>query len=348
MTASAPPVSKKPRNNLAASKKGAYTRHQSKHRHFINQDHELYTAEAGRYHLHVALACPWACGTLATLFLKGLDHAISYSIVHPTWGKTKPDDDADRHFGWVYRNPGDEPMSNPLGHGSIQCDDALIPDDITKVKSIRDIYALAGDHEGPFTTPVLWDKKTNTIVNNESTEILKMLNSEFNEYAKNNVDLYPQEFETELIKLNNSMIYPKVNNGVYRSGFARSQEAYEQAVMDVFATLEVLEQRLSKQRYLAGDKFTWLDLRLFMTLVRFDPVYVTYFKTNEKRIADYPNLLGYVRDIYSNESIKRSINMDHIKTHYFTSHPHLNTFGIIPIHNGPDLDVPHGRDKLFA
>jgi putative glutathione S-transferase len=137
-----------------------------------------------------------------------------------------------------------------------------------------------------------------------------------------------------------------VNNGVYRSGFARSQEAYEVAVKDVFDTLEELEQCLSNQRYLSGDEFTWLDLRLFMTLVRFDPVYTTYFKTNLKRIADYPNLLEYVRDIYSMEPIKRSINMKHIKTHYFTSHPHLNTFGIIPISNGPDLEVSSGREKL--
>lgn len=339
---------KKARTNLDASKKGAYTRHQSKHRHFINQD-ERFPAEAGRYHLHVALACPWACGTLAAIFLKGLDGAISYSIVHPTWGKTKPNDDSDSHFGWVYRRPGDKPMSNPLGHGAIECDDALIPDDVTGVKSIRELYELSGDFEGPFTTPVLWDKKTNTIVNNESTEILKMLNSDFDNFATNpDLNMYPRENEMELIKLNDSVVYPKVNNGVYRSGFARSQEAYEQAVTDVFAALEVLEQRLSMQRYLTGDQFTWLDLRLFMTLVRFDPVYITYFKTNEKRIADYPNLLGYVRDIYSNEAIQRSINMKHIKAHYFTSHPHLNTFAIIPIHNGPDLNVAHGRDKLFA
>jgi len=336
---------KKPRINLEGDKKtGEYKRHSSKHRHFIN-DGDQYPAEAGRYHLHVSLACPWACGTLAALFLKGLEDTITYSIVHPTWGKTKPEDDNDKHFGWMYYSPGDDPVPNPLGHGSNDCDDALIP--FADVKSIRELYELSGDFQGPFTTPVLWDKKSSTIVNNESTEILLMLNGEFNAFAKHpEVDLYPQELEQELTKLNDTLVYPKVNNGVYRSGFARSQEAYNKAVAEVFDSLEVLEHRMSKQRFLSGDKFTWLDLRLFMTLVRFDPVYTTYFKTNLKRIADYPNLLGYVRDIYSMEPIKKSINMKHIKTHYFTSHPHLNTFGIVPISDGPDLEIAHGREKL--
>ena len=287
-------------------------------------------------------------GTLAALFLKGLEDTVSYSVVHPTWGKTKPNDPSDQHYGWVYRNPGDDPLPNPLGHGGNECDDALIPDP-SGVKSIRELYELSGDYQGPFTTPVLFDKKLNRIVNNESTEILRMLNFDFNDHAKNaDLNLYPEEkeAEAELTKLNASTIYPKVNNGVYRSGFARSQQAYEVAVNDVFETLEELEQRLSNQRYLSGDTFTWLDLRLFMTLVRFDPVYTTYFKTNLKRIADYPSLLGYVRDIYQMEPVKRAINMNHIKTHYFTSHPHLNTFGIIPISNGPDLAVPSGREKL--
>ncbi len=285
-------------------------------------------------------------GTLAALFLKGLEDTISYSVVHPTWGKTMPDDPSDQHYGWVYRSPGDDPLPNPLGHGANECDDALVPDP-SGVKSIRELYELSGDHQGPFTTPVLFDKKLNRIVNNESTEILRILNFDFNDHAKNaDLNLYPEEKEAELAKLNDTTIYPKVNNGVYRSGFARSQQAYEAAVNDVFETLEELEQRLSNQRYLSGDTFTWLDLRLFMTLVRFDPVYTTYFKTNLKRIADYPNLLEYVRDIYQMDPVKRAINMKHIKTHYFTSHPHLNTFGIIPISNGPDLAVPSGREKL--
>lgn len=328
-------------------KSGRYNRKVSRHRHIIAKEDDNFPPEADRYHVHVALACPWACGVLATIYIKGLDHIISHSVTHPTWGKTRLDDDNDKHCGWIFKSPGDEPISNTLGHGSFNCDDALIPDSITNCKSVRDIYELGGDSDGPFTTPLLYDKKKNMIVNNESTDILKMLNSEFDEFAKNDIDLYPPELQDMLQELNDTLIYPKVNNGVYKCGFARSQEAYDAAVTELFDALEELEERLSKSRYLGGNVFTWLDLRLFMTMVRFDPVYVTYFKTNKKRLADYPNLLGFVRDVYSMEPVKRSINMDHIKTHYFTSHPVHNTFGIIPVYDGPDLDVPHGRDKLF-
>lgn len=280
------------------------------------------------------------------IYLKGLEDVISHSIVHPTWGKTKPDNNNDPHHGWVYKQPGDAPMSNPLGHGSFPCDEALVPDAATNAKSVREVYEMCGDAHGPFTTPLLYDKKSNTIVSNESPEILQMLNSEFNEFAKNDVDLFPSDLANSLQTLNDDLIYPKVNNGVYKCGFAHSQEAYDTAVKELFSALEELEERLGKTRYVGGDTFTWLDLRLFMTLVRFDPVYITYFKTNRKRLVDYPNLLGFVRDVYSMEPIKRSINMSHIKTHYFTSHPVHNTFGIIPVYDGPNLDASHGRDKI--
>ena len=292
------------------------------------------------------VACPWACGVLAMIYLKGLEDVISYSIVHPTWGKTKPDDDTDEHYGWIFKSPGDEPLSNPLGHGSFKCDEKLIPDTVANCKSVRDIYELHGNTEGPFSTPLLYDKKGKTIVNNESTDILRILNSEFNDLAKNNIDLYPADLEDTLKELNDSLVYPFVNNGVYRCGFARSQESYDEAILKLFDALEQLEERLSKTRYLTGRTFTWLDLRLFMTLVRFDPVYTTYFKTNKKRLVDYPNLLGFVRDVYSMEPIKRSTHMDHIKMHYYSSHPVYNTFGVIPIYDGPDLDVPHKRENM--
>ncbi len=279
------------------------------------------------------------------MYLKGLDDIISHSIVHPTWGKTS-DDDKDTHYGWIFKQPGDEPISNPLGHGSFKCDEALIPDYVTNSKTVREIYELGGDFDGPFTTPLLYDKKTKSIVNNESTEILRMLNFEFEEFAKCKINFYPPELENSLNELNDKLIYPKVNNGVYKCGFARSQEAYDSEVTILFKALEELEERLGQSRYLCGEDFTWLDLRLFMTLVRFDPVYITYFKTNQKRLVDYPNLLGFVRDVYSNDAIKKSINMNHIKIHYFTSHPIHNTFGIIPVYDGPDLDVPHGREGL--
>ena len=303
----------------------------------------LYKLLFAQFHF---IACPWACGVLAMIYLKGLEDVISHSITHPTWAKTKSDDATDSHCGWVFKNPGDEPLSSPAGHGSFKCDDHLIPDTATNCKSVRDIYELGGDFEGPFTTPMLYDKKRKTIVNNESTDILRMLNTEFNEFAKNDIDLYPAEFEEALKELNDKLVYPHVNNGVYRCGFARTQEAYDEAVGQLFDALEKLEEILSKTRYLSGSQFTWLDLRLFNTLVRFDPVYITYFKTNKKRLVDYPNLLGFVRDVYAMEPIKRSINMDHIKTHYFTSHPVHNSFAVIPTYDGPDLDLPHGRDNM--
>jgi len=328
-------------------KSGAFKRKQSKHRNIISKDNEKYPPEAGRYHLHIALACPWANGALATLALKGLEDAISHSVVHPTWAKTRPGDDQDPHHGWVYKAPGDEPFPNSLGYGSFGCDDVLIPDEITGAKSIREVYNLCGDEVGPFTTPVLYDKKTKTIVNNESTEILKMLDSAFNDFAKKpDFDLHPADIHDELQKLNDELVYPNVNNGVYRCGFAKSQEAYDNAVEKLFESMEVLEEKLGKQRFMGGDKFTWLDLRLFMTLVRFDPVYITYFKTNKKRLVDYPNLLGFVRDVYTIPEIKANHSIDHIKTHYFTSHPAMNTYGIIPAYDGPDLEVPHGRENL--
>jgi putative glutathione S-transferase len=332
--------------NLRTDEKGSYNRHASAHRSKIGSAD--YPAEPNRYHVHIALACPWANGVLSFLYLKGLDHVISHSVVHPTWAKSKPTDPEDTHCGWAYKAPGDSPLPNPLGHGSNICDDALIPDTVTNCKSIREVYELAGDPKGPFSTPLIWDKKTSTIVSNESIEILRMLNDEFNDLAKHpEVDLYPKgEMEEILQKLNDDTVYPNVNNGVYRCGFAKSQEAYNKAVSDLFSALEYLDEMLGKQRFLGGETFTWLDLRLFHTLVRFDPVYTTYFKTNQKRIVDYENLLGFVRDVYSIEAVKKSVNVDHIKTHYFTSHPVLNTYGIIPVYNGPDLEAEHGREDM--
>lgn len=336
------------RTNLRSGAAGAYARHESGHRNAIKPDSE-FPPEAGRYHLHVSLACPWASGALTLLHEKGLDHAISHSVVHPTWSKTKPDDPEDTHCGWVYKAPGDPAIPSPAGYGSFECDDANVPDVHTGVRSIRELYELAGDSEGPFTTPVLWDKKLRKIVNNESMEILPMLNSAFNDFAtRPEVDLYPISQAEELTSLNKSTVYPKINNGVYRCGFARSQQAYDTAVTELFGALEEVNTRLSKSRYLSGQTFSWLDLRLYHTLVRFDPVYTTYFKTNEKRIADFPALLGFVRDVYSREAVRRTTNLSHIKMHYFSSHPHLNSFAIVPVHNGPDLEVAHDRDQLGA
>jgi putative glutathione S-transferase len=351
----------KARTNLGKpNKTGEYIRHDSKHRPKLDS----IVPEKGRYHLHISLACPWAAGALTMLRLKGLEDAISYSIVHPTWVRTKPDDDSDSHCGWVYRKPGDAPLANPKGFGSYPCDDALVP---FPANTLREVYERYGDFDGPFTTPLLVDTKNNLIVSNESMDILRILNFTFDSIAtKNKViaaetdgpqrkkrkhasgiihNLYPTgDVGAELDALNERLVYPKVNNGVYRSGFAKSQKAYEAAVRTLFEGLEELEGRLEKTRFLSGSTFTWLDLRLYHTLVRFDPVYTCYFKTNAKRIADYPNLLGFVRDVYQSiPAVRESTNLAHIKTHYYSSHPTLNLYGIIPISNGPDLTVPHGR-----
>ena len=255
------------------------------------------------------------------LYLKGLDQVVSHSNVHPTWQRTRPGAKKDEHCGWVYKSPGDAPLQSPGGFGSFACDAACKPDTVTGATAIRDLYEMAGAKPGTtYSTPILWDTKLNTIVNNESSEILRIFNSGFADFSSG-PDLFPAELEAELMGLNAEIIYPNINNGVYRCGFAGTQKAYDSAVDEVchgalscpnslkhlgaslltgyIAALDVLEERLTSRRYLTGAKFTWLDLRLFHTLVRFDPVYVTYFKTNRKRIADYPNLLGFVRDIFS-------------------------------------------------
>jgi len=305
--------------------------------------------EAGRYHLYVSLACPWAAGTLAALKYKGLDDVVGHSVVHPTWARTRPDDPDDTHTGWHFRSPGDDPVPNSLGYGSNECDDALIPDTVNGAKTIRDLYELADDKTGKYSTPVLWCKKEKTIVCNESSEILKMFDTAFDEFAKHpERKLFPDDGDDEAAKqldALNEYIYPNVNNGVYRCGFATSQKAYSAAHADLFGSLERLERHFADNEtkgvvgpFLTGQNFTWIDLRLYMTLVRFDPVYVVYFKTSLKRIADYPRLLEFTRRVYSIPEMKASTNLKHIKMHYFTSHPALNTYGIIPESNGPALE----------
>eukprot|EP00403_Amphidinium_massartii_P021130 CAMPEP_0178398946 /NCGR_PEP_ID=MMETSP0689_2-20121128/15029_1 /TAXON_ID=160604 /ORGANISM="Amphidinium massartii, Strain CS-259" /LENGTH=337 /DNA_ID=CAMNT_0020019713 /DNA_START=100 /DNA_END=1113 /DNA_ORIENTATION=- len=327
------------------SDKGEFKRKESTYRNMIEKG-SRFEPEKDRYHLYVALACPWADGALAALFMKGLEDCISYSVTHPTWQKTK-EDPSDPHCGWVFRKPGDEPVKSSAGYGSFECDDALVPDTINGCASIREVYEKSNDASGKYTTPVLWDKKEGVIVNNESTEILQMFNSQFQEWAKSaDFDLFPADL-ADAAKAANEWIYHNINNGVYRCGFAKSQEAYDEAVKGLFEHLDKAEAILSKQRYIAGGKFTWMDLRLFMTLVRFDEVYVVYFKTNKGTIQDnYPTLLAYCRDIYQTPGMSKAINMRHIKMHYFTSHPTLNAYSVIPAGRTVDFSLPHGRDKL--
>ena len=279
-----------------------------------------FKAEPNRYHLYVSLACPWAHRTLIFRKLKGLEDMISVSAVHPLMHEN----------GWTFQDgPG------------------VIADPIFNADYMYQIYTAAqSDYTGRVTVPVLWDKKKNTIVSNESSEIIRMFNSAFDEVGANkDVNFLPEDLRGKIDELND-FIYPNINNGVYKSGFATTQEAYDEAVVDLFKALDTIEARLENNRYLTGDSITEADWRLFTTLIRFDPVYVGHFKCNIRRIVDYPNLWGYTRDLYQVPGVAETVNMDHIKSHYYGSHDTINPTLIVP--RGPDIDFmsAHGREKL--
>jgi glutathionyl-hydroquinone reductase len=278
-----------------------------------------FPAEAGRYHLYVAWACPWAHRTLICRALKGLEEAIGISVVDPFMG-----DD-----GWWFSDaPG------------------CIPDTVNGKRYLRDIYTLARpDYTGSVTVPILWDKTTRTIVNNESREVLRMLDVEMDAIGDATVNLCPADLRGEIDALIDD-IYQPVNNGVYRAGFAQNQEAYEEAVDALFPALDRWNARLDKQRFLFGDRLTEADICLFTTLYRFDAVYYVHFKCNVRRIVDYPALWGYVRDIYQTPGVASTCKLDHIKQHYYRSHGDLNPRRVVP--RGPDIDftTPHGRERL--
>ena len=222
----------------------------------------------------------------------------------------------------------------------------VVPDPINDASYLHEVYTVAEPaYSGRVTVPVLWDKKTNSIVSNESSEIIRMFNSAFDDAGAEPGDYYPEALRTEIDEINDR-IYSNVNNGVYKSGFATTQEAYEEAVVPLFETLDWLEQQLSRQRYLLGDVLTEADWRLFTTLIRFDPVYVGHFKCNIRRLEDYPNLWAYTRELYQYEAVSETINMQHIKHHYYVSHTTINPSGVVPL--GPELDLymPHGREQI--
>ncbi len=306
--------------------KGEFIRYTSGFRNWITEDGSPgpsgeggFAAEADRYHLYVSYACPWAHRTLIYRVLKGLEDIISISVVHPLMPSES----------WVF---GDYPGSTV--------------DHVNGAHYLYENYQRADPNfDGVVTVPTLWDKKLNTLVNNESSEIIRMMNSAFDGITGNELDLYPESLRAEIDAINGP-IYDNVNNGVYRCGFARSQQAYNQAFDALFDTLDDLEERLSKQRYLVGDQITEADWRLFPTLVRFDPVYVGHFKTNRNRLVDFPNLWAYTRELYQVPGIAETVNMDHIKYHYYASHESINPTRIVP--KGPEIDFeePHGRDAL--
>lgn len=278
-----------------------------------------FQAEANRYHLYVSLACPWANRTTIFRQLKGLEDIISMSVVHPFMGDK----------GWTFAE----------GTG-------VVADPIINASYLYEVYTAAEpNYTGRVTVPILWDKKTNTIVSNESAEIIRMFNSAFDDVGAVAGDFLPSDAIVEIDEIN-AFIYDAINNGVYKTGFATTQEAYEEAVITLFDALDTLEARLAVQRYLLGDRITEADWRLFTTLVRFDAVYVGHFKCNIRRIVDYPNLWGYLRDLYQVPGIKDTVNMDHIKAHYYTSHTTINPTGVIPAGPVIDFDKPHERAHL--
>lgn len=323
----------KPTSSLEHNdKKGAFVRGEANFRKWISASDSVFKPEKDRYHLYVAYACPWANRTLIMRNLKGLQDIIDVSIVHPTWEYTRPEDPEDKHVGWVFKKPTDKPVSNTNGYGHISCE-GCVEDYVNGCKTIRDLYEMcvSADTGSVYSVPVLWDKKNKTIVNNESAEICEIFNNEFQELSnKPDVDLFAKELRKKIDE-HNDWIYHDINNGVYKCGFAKSQEAYDESINNLFNALDKVEDILSKNKYILGDKLTIVDVRLFVTLIRFDEVYVVYFKTNKKRIADYPNIMRYTRDIYNMPEFKDTINMSHIKNHYYTSHAILNPYAIVPV-----------------
>jgi putative glutathione S-transferase len=301
---------------------GRFVRQASAFRDRVTADGSSgFLAEPGRYHLYVSLACPWAHRTLIFRKLKRLEEAISLSIVDPYMGSN----------GWAF------------SHRS-----GCIPDTINGARYLHEIYTRARPfYTGRVTVPILWDKQKRTIVNNESAEIIRMLNSEFDSFGDAALDFYPEHLRDDIDALN-EVVYAKVNNGVYRCGFATRQDAYEEAFADLFDTLAVLEVRLASRRYLLGARITEADWRLFTTLVRFDAVYFGHFKCNLRRIADHPNLSGYLRDLYQQPGVAETVNFDHIKCHYYQSHKTINPTGIVPVGPAQDLGLPHLRESIAA
>ncbi|HBY89296.1 MAG: glutathione S-transferase family protein [Ruoffia tabacinasalis] len=295
---------------------GRFVRKDSQFRNWITADGSAgptgdggFKAEKGRYHLYVSLACPWAHRTLIMRALKGLEDFISLSVVNPKMLEN----------GWTFED----------GSG-------VIKDSVNNADFLYEVYKAADDnYSGRVTVPVLWDKQTGKIVNNESSEILRMLNSAFDDIGAKPGDYSPEALMDEIDAMNDR-VYDNVNNGVYKSGFATKQEVYEEEVTNVFKVLDELEEHLENRKYLVGDQLTEADIRLFTTLVRFDAVYYSHFKCNFKRIVDYPNLWRFTREIYNLEGVSDTVNMQHIKDHYYISHKTINPTGIVP--KGPELD----------
>jgi putative glutathione S-transferase len=307
---------------------GRFNRPTTKFRNWITSDGSPgpsgeggFPAEAGRYHLYVSLACPWAHRTIIFRHLKKLESVISMSVTSWYMGED----------GWTFNTKEGSSGDTVNGAGRLS-----------------DIYLRADPkYTGRVTVPVLWDKKRQAIVSNESSEIIRMLNSAFADLTNERTDYYPADLRSEIDAVN-ELVYANVNNGVYRAGFATVQAAYEEAFRNVFSALADLDRRLSRQRYVAGARMTEADWRLFPTLIRFDAVYYSHFKCNLRRIGDYENLSNYLRDLYQVPGIDETVSIDHIKRHYYSSQRKVNPTGIVPL--GPELDftAPHDRDRFVS
>jgi len=310
----------KPQFPNEQSAAGEFKRQADAFRDWVTADGSSgYPAATGRYHLYVSWACPWAHRTIIARKLKKLEQVIGMTVVDPIRDER----------GWAFRE-------GP-GHSL---------DPINGFHFLSEAYkATDPSYRGRVTVPVLWDTVTKRIVTNSDDDLLRMFNSEFNEFTTSTIDLYPNELRKDIDALN-EFIYENVNDGVYRAGFATSQRVYEKAVLRLFDALNQLEKRLADHRYLFGPRFAETDWRLFVTLIRFDAVYHGHFKCNIRRIIDYPNLFGYLKDLYQTDGIAETVNFDHIKRHYYITHDDINPTRIVPIGPVQDLSTPHRREQL--
>jgi putative glutathione S-transferase len=299
---------------------GAFQRQADAFRHWVTADGASgYPAESGRYHLYVSWACPWAHRTIIVRKLKQLESVVGMTVVDPIRDER----------GWAFR---DGP-----GHS---------PDPVNGFHFLSEAYrATDPQYRGRVTVPVLWDTRTKRIVTNSDDDLMRMFNKAFDRFAGGALDLYPEPLRQEIDELN-GFLYENVNDGVYRAGFATAQRVYEKAVGRLFDALDQLEKRLQDRRYLFGPRFVETDWRLFVTLVRFDAIYHGHFKCNLRRIVDYPNLFGYLKDLYQTDGIAETVHFDHIKRHYYVTHDDINPTGIVPVGPAQDLRTPHGRERL--
>jgi len=325
-------MSKVKSNWKSSIKNGEYRRKDSQFRNWITADGSAgpsgdsgFIAEADRYHLYVSLACPWAHRTLIFRQLKGLENLITVSVVHPDMLENGWSFKHDKNAEALYSTTGDTLYSSEF--------------------MFERYYEKAPDYSGPITVPVLWDKKLKVIVNNESSEIIRMFNSAFNTLTGNELDFYPEHLQAEIDEVN-ELVYHRINNGVYKSGFASTQESYDENVANLFEALQQLDDKLATQRYLTGNELTEADWRLWATLVRFDSVYHTHFKCNLQLIKEYNNLYHYMLELYQMPNIAKTVNMAHIKRHYYASHVSINTYGIVPTGHNQDWSAPHHRELI--